>query len=114
MERTTTLPTKPVTLLSERMPRRRTLLHTVRDFLLQSPLNAVGVVLIACFLFLVAFGSLLAPHDPIQPNITMKLHPPSSTHWFGTDDLGRDVLSRVMSGAKYSLGVAFLIPPSRW
>ncbi len=82
---------------------------TLRAFLAQSPLNVIGIVLIGAFLFLVVFGSALAPHDPIQPNIAVKLQPPSSTHWFGTDELGRDIVSRVMAGAKYSLGVAFII-----
>ncbi|MCM8745158.1 ABC transporter permease [Thermomicrobium sp. CFH 73360] len=110
MERTGYAPTtRTISTLAERPTRTRSLLDSVRDFLTQSPLNLVGVVLIALFLFLVAFGSLLAPHDPVQPNVAVKLQPPSSTYWFGTDELGRDVLSRVMSGAKYSLGVAFII-----
>ncbi len=110
MERTGYAPTtRTISTLAERPTRTRSLLDSVRDFLTQSPLNLVGVVLIALFLFLVAFGSLLAPHDPVQPNVAVKLQPPSSTYWFGTDELGRDVLSRIMSGAKYSLGVAFLI-----
>jgi peptide/nickel transport system permease protein len=95
--------------LLERPPRQRTLSSTVIEFLRHSPLNLLGVVLIALFLFLVVFGSVLAPHDPIQPNVALKLQPPSSTYWFGTDELGRDVFSRVLSGAKYSLGIAFII-----
>ncbi|MBO9404726.1 MAG: ABC transporter permease [Thermomicrobium sp.] len=109
MERTTTATTRPVTVLLERPPRQRTLSSTVIEFLRHSPLNLLGVVLIALFLFLVVFGSVLAPHDPIQPNVALKLQPPSSTYWFGTDELGRDVFSRVLSGAKYSLGIAFII-----
>jgi len=109
MERTTTATTRPVTVLLERPPRQRTLSSTVIEFLRQSPLNVLGVILIALFLFLVVFGSALAPHDPIQPNVALKLQPPSSTYWFGTDELGRDVFSRVLSGAKYSLGIAFII-----
>jgi len=109
MERTTVAPTRTISLVSERRPRQRSILRTFRDFLAQSPLNVIGIALIGLFLFLVAFGGLLAPHDPVQPNIAAKLQPPSSTYWFGTDELGRDILSRVMSGAKYSLGVAFLI-----
>ncbi len=110
MERTGYAPTtRTISTLAERSTRTRSLLDSIRDFLTQSPLNLVGVVLIAVFLFLVAFGSLLAPHDPVQPNVAVKLQPPSSTYWFGTDELGRDILSRVMSGAKYSLGVAFII-----
>jgi peptide/nickel transport system permease protein len=109
MERTTTATTRPVTVLLERPPRQRTLSSTVIEFLRHSPLNLLGVVLIALFLFLVVFGTVLAPHDPIQPNVALKLQPPSSTYWFGTDELGRDVFSRVLSGAKYSLGIAFII-----
>ncbi|MCS7050782.1 MAG: ABC transporter permease, partial [Thermomicrobium sp.] len=110
MERTSYAPTtRTVPVLAERQPRTRSWLTPVRDFLAQSPLNVLGIVLIGIFLFLVAFGSLLAPHDPVQPNVAVKLQPPSSTYWFGTDELGRDILSRVMSGAKYSLGVAFII-----
>jgi len=109
MERTTLAPTRTLTLATERPSRTRTALGSIRSFLAQSPLNIVGVVLIGLFLFLVVFGSALAPHDPVQPNVAAKLQPPSSTYWFGTDELGRDVLSRVMSGAKYSLGVAFII-----
>jgi peptide/nickel transport system permease protein len=109
MERTTTATTRPVTVLLERPPRQRTISSTVIEFLRHSPLNLLGVVLIALFLFLVVFGSVLAPHDPIQPNVALKLQPPSSTYWFGTDELGRDVFSRVLSGAKYSLGIAFII-----
>ena len=109
MERTTLAPTRTLTLATERPSRTRTALGSIRSFLAQSPLNIVGVVLIGLFLFLVVFGSALAPHDPVRPNVAAKLQPPSSTYWFGTDELGRDVLSRVMSGAKYSLGVAFII-----
>lgn len=95
--------------LAERPARRRGLLAALRDFARQSPLNLLALGLIALFLVLVAFGDALAPHDPIKPAIQLKLQPPSSTHWFGTDELGRDLLSRVLSGAKYSLGIAFII-----
>ncbi|MCM8750115.1 ABC transporter permease [Thermomicrobiaceae bacterium CFH 74404] len=95
--------------LTERAARRRGPLVTLVDFARQSPLNLLALGLIALFVFLVVFGGTLAPHDPIKPNIQLKLHAPSSTYWFGTDELGRDVLSRVMSGAKYSLGVAVII-----
>lgn len=103
---------EPRSLLVEtaaRPARRRGVRAVVRDFVRQSPLNLVALGLIAMFLFLVVFGDALAPYDPIKPNIQVKLAPPSSTYWFGTDELGRDVLSRVMSGAKYSLGIAFII-----
>jgi len=78
------------------------------------PLNILGVVIILVFLILTVFGEPLAKmrgeaYDPIRPNIQDKLLGPSWEHWFGTDDLGRDVFSRTISGAKYSLAIAFVI-----
>jgi peptide/nickel transport system permease protein len=85
-----------------------------RRFFRGKPLNVLGVAIIGLFLILTAFGQPLAElrgedYSPINPAIQDKLVGPSSKHWFGTDDLGRDVFSRVLSGAKYSLGVAFTI-----
>jgi peptide/nickel transport system permease protein len=78
------------------------------------PLNVLGVAVIIVFLILTAFGEPLAKlrgeaYDPTRPNIQDKLVGPSWEHWFGTDDLGRDVFSRTISGAKYSLAIAFVI-----
>lgn len=67
------------------------------------------MVLIGGFFFLTIFGGVLAPHDPLSPEAAIRFQPPSSEHWFGTDDLGRDVLSRVMAGARISLGIATII-----
>lgn len=92
-----------------RVPPRTGLAYAFRRFLRQSPLNIVALVIIAGFVFLVLFGDILAPHDPIAPNVVNRLQPPSMAHPFGTDELGRDVLSRVMSGAKISLGIAAII-----
>jgi peptide/nickel transport system permease protein len=47
----------------------------------------------------------IAPYDPNEQNVLMKLEPPSAEHWFGTDAFGRDVLSRVIFGARISLFV---------
>ncbi len=66
-------------------------------------LLAVGFVAIACF------GPLLAPHDPTAINIPERLSPPGDKWILGTDALGRDILSRLMVGARFSLGLAFLI-----
>ncbi|RIK46257.1 MAG: D,D-dipeptide ABC transporter permease [Chloroflexi bacterium] len=85
-----------------------------RRFFRGQPLNVLGVVIVLGFLVLVAIGQPLAEargslYAPNTPNIQDKLLGPSSKHWFGTDDLGRDIFSRVISGAKYSLGVAVVI-----
>lgn len=63
----------------------------------------------AAFLLVVAlatvFAPYVAPYDPYAPNLTSLLQPPSAEHWFGTDDLGRDVFSRVVWGGRVSIRV---------
>ena len=54
------------------------------------------------------FGSAIAPYDPIASDASVALSSPSSAHWFGTDDLGRDVLSRVLVATRLDLGIAVL------
>lgn len=79
-------------------------------FLVGNRLNLLGVIIVGVFLFLAIFGQLLAPHDPFAPDITnSKLLGPSLSHPFGTDELGRDVLSRIMTGTRISLQVAFIV-----
>lgn len=61
-------------------------------------------------IFLFAFvGPILAPYDPIAINIPKRLSPPGEEFFLGTDALGRDILSRLLHGARWSLGLAFLI-----
>ena len=58
------------------------------------------------FVVFALFGAAIAPYDPVASNATVALSPPSIAHWFGTDDLGRDVLSRVMVATRLDLGIA--------
>ena len=74
----------------------------------------VGLVVIAVMIVLALLAPLLAPYDPIATSWTLVRKPPSALHWFGTDDLGRDILSRVIYGTRASLmagaisvGIAF-------
>ena len=62
-----------------------------------------GLVIIALFLALAIFAPLLTPYDPIAQSWTSVRKPPSLAHWFGTDDVGRDILVRVIFGARASL-----------
>ena len=65
---------------------------------------------LAVLLLLIAlFGSFLAPYDPLKVNYDFSLQPPSLLHIFGTDKLGRDILSRILCGAKTSFGLTFLL-----
>ncbi len=92
-----------------------------RLFFRGKALNVAGAIIILVFLLLTIFGTTLAQsrgeaYHPTQPKcggtnscILEKFQPPSARHWFGTDDLGRDVFSRVIAGAKYSLIIAVVI-----
>jgi peptide/nickel transport system permease protein len=62
-----------------------------------------GLVIITLFLILAIFAPLLTPYDPIAQSWTSVRKPPSAAHWFGTDDVGRDILVRVIFGARASL-----------
>ena len=63
----------------------------------------LGLIVIAIFILLALFAPLIAPYDPIATSWTLVRKPPSALHWFGTDDLGRDVLARVIYGTRASL-----------
>jgi len=77
-------------------------------FLRRNPRMIVGGTVVLAWLFVAAFAPWIAPYDPIKVNVTDSLIPPSPGHWLGTDDLGRDVLSRVMWGARVSLSVGVI------
>ena len=72
----------------------------------RQPLAAVGVALLVLFTVCAVFAPWLAPQDPAQLDLTGRLMGPSWAHWFGTDELGRDILSRTLFGARISLIVA--------
>jgi peptide/nickel transport system permease protein len=63
----------------------------------------VGLVVIAAFIMLAVLAPAIAPYDPVATSWTLVRKPPSWLHWFGTDDLGRDILARVLYGARASL-----------
>ena len=67
------------------------------------------LILAALFLLIAGLGPLIAPYDPTAINIPMRLSPPGAEYPLGTDALGRDILSRLLHGAGWSLGLAFLI-----
>ena len=68
----------------------------------------VGLVLLAAIVFVAVFAPWLAPHDPLEQNLVVRLEPPSAEFWLGTDSYGRDVLSRLIYGARISLFVGFV------
>jgi peptide/nickel transport system permease protein len=68
-----------------------------------NPLAAVGVVLVVIFVTFAIFAPWIAPQDPAAINLPARLDSASHAHWFGTDELGRDILSRIIYGARISM-----------
>jgi peptide/nickel transport system permease protein len=73
------------------------------------PMATAGGGLLLIFFFMAVFAPWISPHDPAQLDLAARLIPPSSGHWFGTDELGRDIFSRTIYGARVSLTVAISV-----
>lgn len=73
-----------------------------------SPLCIIGSLLLALLIFLAAFGPLLAPNDPILVNTPDRFTAPGSDYYFGTDEFGRDIFSRVLYGARIAVQVGMV------
>jgi len=83
--------------------------HTRRSLVtsaVRQPLAALGLLLLAIFVLCAAGAPWLAPQDPAQLDLGARLLAPGHGHWFGTDELGRDILSRTLYGARISLAVS--------
>ena len=72
----------------------------------RQPLAVVGVFLLAGFVLCAVFAPWLAPHDPARLDLSGRMLAPGHGHWFGTDELGRDILSRTLYGSRISLIVS--------
>ncbi len=88
----------------ERTARRAQLLPNMR----RHPRLFIGGALVFVLIATAAIGPLLSPYNPIIGDVSDSLEPPSWSHWLGTDDQGRDVLTRVISGARVSLSVGLI------
>jgi len=75
---------------------------------LADPFTCVALILVAGFLVIAIFAPWAAPYSPVKIDVLHKLQPPSGEHWFGTDHLGRDLLSRVIYGARTALTIAMV------
>ena len=78
----------------------------LRYVIAENPLTAVAFGLFAFFVVFALFGPLIAPYDPLQSDSLAAMKPPSAAHWFGTDALGRDILSRVIVATRLDFGIA--------
>ena len=75
----------------------------------RNPMAVAGLVIIVLLLLVAAFAPLIAPFDPIAQTLDKRLLPPSSTYWFGTDALGRDIFSRIVNGTRITLVIVLLV-----
>jgi peptide/nickel transport system permease protein len=80
--------------------------RTTLGILLASPAFLIGATIVAFWAVCAAFAPSFVPYDPFRDDILNPLAPPSAEHWFGTDQLGRDVFSRVLVGARDILTIA--------
>ena len=82
------------------------LLRHARYVLSENPVTGIAAALFVFFVLLALVGPALVPFDPLATNAAVALQPPSATHWFGTDALGRDIFSRVVVATRLDLGLA--------
>jgi len=74
--------------------------------LIKNTIFVIGTVILSAYFIIAVFGPYIAPYSPYKTNLAMALRGPTREHLFGTDSLGRDLLSRVIEGARYSLFMA--------
>lgn len=77
--------------------------------LARNPLAMVGLAIIVALLVVAALAPWIAPYSPLDGSLQNRLQPPSAAHWMGTDELGRDILSRVIHGARITLVIVVLV-----
>lgn len=77
--------------------------------LLRSPLTVAGLIVMAVFVLVALAAPVVAPYEPNKQALSQRLKPPTAQHLFGTDSLGRDVLSRVIWGARISLTIGLIV-----
>ena len=76
--------------------------------LIVTPAGAIGLAIVAILILAAAAAPLIAPFDPLRMAAGPRLQPPSWSHWFGTDDFGRDVFSRIVYGARLTLQIGVI------
>ncbi|MBJ3774326.1 ABC transporter permease [Acuticoccus mangrovi] len=87
-------------------PARQSTLGHIGYVLRDNPVTLVAFLMFALLIVLAFFGPMLAPYDPLASNASRALEPPSWDHWFGTDNLGRDILSRVIVATRLDLTIS--------
>ncbi len=97
----------PNALRAELRPRKSNLARAIQVFR-RRKIALVGLIIIAFFALVAILADVLVPFDPTAVNLGERFIQPDASHWFGTDNLGRDILSRVIAGSRISLQVGIL------
>jgi peptide/nickel transport system permease protein len=84
-------------------------LRRTRRALLRDLSSTFGLTVVVILVLTAIFAPLLMTHDPIRQNLSNVLQPPNGEHWFGTDELGRDVYSRLIAGSRITLTIIGLV-----
>ncbi|MET0171628.1 ABC transporter permease [Agrobacterium sp. lyk4-40-TYG-31] len=92
-----------------RLPASVNALKNIFLFLLRSPTSTFGLIVLAILILAAIFAPLIATHDPYVQDLTNVLKAPGDGHLFGTDELGRDIFSRLIFGARITLTIIFLV-----
>ena len=77
--------------------------------LTENRLAMIGLGIVLILIILTIFAPIIAPYNPVAADLGSRIQPPSAAHWFGTDQLGRDILSRLIYGAQYTLMIVALV-----
>ena len=101
------IPTETAALLSD-LPSRRPIGVRIKSFLVRQPVGSLGIAIVVLFGLAGIFADWLSPYNPTANDFAAMTEPPSWAHWLGTDQLGRDLLSRILFGARtaYIVGLS--------
>nr|WP_211596231.1 ABC transporter permease [Paracoccus aestuariivivens] len=94
---------------ASQLPSSLLVLRNILTFLMRSPTSAFGLIVLGLLIVIAAFAPLIATHDPYAQDLANTLKAPGNGHYFGTDELGRDIFSRLVWGSRISLTIIFLV-----
>ncbi|CAN7713739.1 ABC transporter permease [Bosea sp. LjRoot237] len=101
-----TIPAEPVPVLRFEAPPSTSLWAHARHIIAENPVTGLAFGLFALILLAAIFGPSIVPYDPLASNTDAALQAPSRAHWFGTDQLGRDIFSRVVAATRLDFSIA--------
>ncbi|MDQ7261422.1 ABC transporter permease [Paracoccus sp. PS-1] len=98
-----------MTTITQRLPAPVLALKNIVAFLWRTPTSAFGLLVLGTLILTALFAPLIATHDPYVQDLNNVLQPPGNGHLFGTDELGRDIFSRLVWGSRITLRIIFLV-----